>query len=207
MDLSKIEHDFTEEEQVDIKNYVTSGCYGLESLSKDESKIHSMFSLYMAGKTYLEISRIAGVKKNLVMFMSAKMRWHQQRMEYLRDIQKEMVKKIAETRVESLNFIASLVNFHHKYYGDKINQYLATGDAKHVEGVDLKSLSQYFKSMEMLEKIMNPVNVNTKSSPTININAGSGSEIKMNESSIEITPGKTGDILKALAKLKDENEE
>jgi hypothetical protein len=61
--------------------------------------------------------------------------------------------------------------------------------------------------MEMLEKIINPVNVNTKNSPTININAGSGSEIKMNENSIEINPGKTGDILKALAKLKDESKE
>jgi len=125
-------------------------------------------------------------------------------MEYLEDIQRQMTKKLSHTRIESLNFISDLINCHHKYYGDEINRYLQTNDRTIIENLDLKSLTQYFKSIEILEKILNPANV-TKgggSGTTININAA-GSKIDATDDSIEITPSNTGDILKALANLKD----
>ena len=130
----------------------------------------------MSGKTYIEISKISRVKKDLVLYMAAKMKWYEKRMEYLDDIQKNITKKVTETRVESLNFISSLINMHHKYYGDAINQYLRTGDRDIIDGLDLKQLTQYFKSIEMLEKILNPSNINRSggSNTTVNINAAGG---------------------------------
>ncbi len=207
MDLSKIDNDFTEEEAQRINTFVANGSVGLDTLVKDEHKVNALFGLYMAGKTYTEISKISRVKKDLVLYMSAKMKWYEKRMEYLDDIQNQMTQKLKNTRVQSLNFISDLINFHHKYYGDEINEYLRTNDRSIIDNLDLKALSQYFKSIEILEKILNPANVNrgSGSGATININAA-GSKVEATEDTIEITPkdNSTGDLLKALAKIKDE---
>jgi len=203
MDLTNIDNDFDEKEVERINTYVKHGCMGLETIVKDETKMASLFSLYMAGKTYTEIATIGGAKKNIVLYLSAKMRWYEKRMEYLSDIEKNMTKKMTETRIESMNFITSLIGFHHKYYGDEINKYMATNDRTIIDGLDLKSLGQYFKSIEILEKIMNPTNVRTGggSGATININAA-GADIKTDKDTIEITPSNTGNILQALADMK-----
>lgn len=209
MDLSKIDNDFQEDEVEKINTFVANGCIGLATLAADEFKINNMFSLYMQGRTYTEISKIAKVKKDLVLYMAAKLNWYEKRMEYINDIQIKMTGKLKNTRVESLNFIANLVQFMHKYYGDEFNQYLMTGDKTIIEELDLKMLNQYFKSIEVLEKLLNPSNVNRGgSNTTVNVNAPDGAEVKqVNESTLQITPGKTGDILKELSKMKDKEKE
>lgn len=208
MDIKKIDNDFTDTEADKLNTFVANGCIGLESLAKDEVRINSMFGLYMAGKTYTEISKITKTKKDLVLYMAAKMKWYDNRIEYLTDIQREMTSKLLNTRVESLNFITSLIGAHHKYYGDEVNEFLRTGDKTIMEDMDLKSLGQYFKSIEILERIINPSNVGGKGSgATININAA-GSQIKqVDEKTLEINPGTTGDILKALSDMKDKQKE
>lgn len=205
MDLSKIDNDFTDDEVERINTYVSNGCVGLENLVKDEHKINNLFALYMSGKTYTEVSKISRVKKDMVLYMAAKMKWYEKRMEYLDDIQKNITKKITETRTESLNFIASLISMHHRYYGDAINDYLKTGDRTIVDSLDLKQLTQYFKSIEILERILNPVNVNrgSGSNTTVNINTPGGKVEQVDDRTIEITPGNAGDALRALAELKD----
>jgi hypothetical protein len=205
MDLSKTDNDFTEEDVQRVNTFVSNGSVGLESIVKDEHKVNSLFGLYMAGKTYEEISKISRVKKDVVLYLSAKMKWYEKRMAYLEDIQRQMTKKLTYTRIESLNFISDLINCHHKYYGDEINKYLQTNDRTIIDNLDMKALGQYFKSIEILEKILNPTNTNrTGSGTTININAA-GSKVDANNDSIEITPSNTGDILKALANLKDKS--
>lgn len=205
MDLNKTDNDFTEDDIQRINTFVSNGSMGLESIVKDEHRINSLFGLYMAGKTYEEISKISRVKKDVVLYLSAKMKWYEKRMAYLEDIQRQMTQKLTHTRIESLNFISDLINCHHKYYGDEINKYLQTNDRTIIDNLDLKALGQYFKSIEILEKILNPTNTNRiGSGTTININAAN-SKIDANENSIEITPSNTGDILKALANLKDKS--
>ena len=211
MDLSTIDNDFKEDEVERINTFVANGCIGLETLAKDEHKITSMFSLYMQGRTYTEISKISKTKKDLVLYMAAKFNWYEKRMEYLNDIQNKITGKLTTTRIESLNFITNLVQFMHKYYGDEFNNYLMTGDKTIIENLDLKMLNQYFKSIEVLEKLLNPSNVTRGgSNTTVNVNAPDGAEVRqINENTLQITPGNTGDILKELSKLKDQkrNEE
>jgi hypothetical protein len=211
MDLEKNENDFTAKEQQSLDTFISNGCMGLDVLVQDEHKVNSMFSLYMAGKNYTEISKITKVKKDLVLYMSKKMTWYEKRMDYLDSIQNKIVHKLANTRTESLNFITDLINLHHKFYGEEINRYLQTGDRGIIEDLDLKPLAQYFKSIEILEKILNPTNVNPrgegKKGTTININTSGGEVKQVNEEVIEITSGTTGDILKKMAEIKDKQKE
>ena len=205
MDLTKIDNDFSEEEVETINTFVENGCIGLATLAKEEHKINNMFGLYMGGKTYIEISKVTKTKKNLVLYMAAKMGWYEKRITYIDEIQKSMTTKIKDIKVKSLNFTADLIEFHHKFYGDRIAQYMATGDRTVIDGLDLKSLNMYFKAIENLEKILNPTNVTRGggSGATININAA-GADVSMSDDTVEITPGNQGDILKALAKMKDD---
>lgn len=210
MDLTEIDNDFNEEEVEKINKYVSNGCIGLQPVVADDHKVNSMFGLYMAGKNYLEISKITRVKKDIVLYMSAKMRWYEKRIDYLDSLQSNITEKIKNTQIQSLNFIADLIAFHHKFYGEQIDEYMRTGDKTIVANLDMKQLSQYFKSIEILEKILNPANVQRGkgSSATININAA-GAEIKADEDTIEIKPTSHGDILRQLAeeKAKKKSEE
>ena len=208
MDLTKIEHDFEEKEVEKINTYVANGLIGLQSVIKDEHKVNAMFGLYMEGKTYTEISKVAKVKKDIVLYLSAKLKWYDQRMEYLEDIQNKMVQTLTTTKINSLNFIQTLITMQHKYYGDVINQYLMTGNRDLIDGLDLKQLTQYFKSIEILERTLNPTNVKTpKGGTTVNINTEGRTVKQIDDQTLEITPGAAGDVLRALAKHKDKKNE
>jgi hypothetical protein len=209
MDLSKIDNDFQDDEIERINTYVSNGCIGLESVVSDDNKISSMFALYMQGRTYTEISKISKTKKDIVLYLGAKFNWYEKRMEYINDIQNKITKKLVTTRVESLNFISNLIGFMHKYYGDEFNRFMITGDRDIIDNLDLKMLSQYFKSIEILEKLMNPANVKPpkSSGATVNINAPDGAEVRqLSDDTLEITPSNSGDILKKLAKMKENQE-
>jgi predicted phage tail protein len=206
MDLSKIDNDFEESEVEKINTFISNGCIGLSTLSADESKVNGMFALYMQGRSYTDISKTTKVKKDLVLYMSAKMNWYEKRMEHLNDIQKNIMTRLTDTKIQSLDFISNLITAQHKYYGDEISKFIMTGDRTVMENLDLKQLTQYFKSIEILEKILNPANVKKGggSSSIVNINAPDGAEIKkLDENTVEITPGGHGELLRKLSELKD----
>lgn len=206
MDLTSIKNDFSDQEKKELETYTQNGCIGLDKIIYDQAKIESMFSLYMSGKTYNEISRITRVKRDIVLYMAAKLRWYDKRTDYLEGVQKEVTKKLISTKIESVNFITDLITAQHKYYGAEIEKFLETGDRTIIDSLDLKQLSQYFKSLEVLEKLVNPSNVKT-SGPTINVNSND-TEVKVKGTTVEINPNtKTAGILKALADLKKEKEE
>ena len=210
MDLSNIDNDFEEEDVERINKFVANGSIGLATLSGDEAKINGMFALYMQGRTYTNISKTTKVKKDLVLYMAAKMNWYEKRMEHLNDIQNNITKRLTDTKTQSLDFITNLITAQHKYYGDEIDKFLMTGDRTVMDGLDLKQLTQYFKSIEILEKIINPANIKpgSGSKATVNINAPDGAEVRqLDDNTVEITPGNTGAILKALSKMKDEKKD
>lgn len=204
MDLTKIEHDFSPEECERIKLYTRNGLIGLESVVSDETKVHNMFGLYMSGKTYAQISNAAGVKKDIVLYLSAKLRWHEKRMDHINDIQRNVANKIAETKIKSVDFITDLISFHHKYYGESISKYMVTGDKTAMEDIDMKFLTQYFKSIEVLEKLINPSNVKTSTNITIK----GDNDVKIDKDSIEISSSSsTGKMLEMLAEIKKQKSE
>jgi hypothetical protein len=200
MDLTNIDHDFTDDEIYKIKTYTQNGMIGLESVVSDETKLHNMFSLYMAGRGYGHIASAVGVKKDIVLYLAAKLRWYEKRIEHINNIQRNVANKIAETKIKSVDFITDLINFHHKYYGESIDKFMLTGDKTIVEDIDMKFLTQYFKSIEVLEKLVNPANVKQSTNITIK----GDSDVKIDKDSIEISSStSTGKMLEMLAEIKN----
>jgi len=201
-DLTKIgTEDMSEEEKTSLQDFVKNGCPGL--LKTTESNIFSWFELYMAGKTYSEISTLTHSKRDLILYMSNKSGWYEKRMTYYEDLVYNMTKKMSQVKLDSMNTVSTAITALGRYYGDKFNKYLSSKDSKIIEDIDTKMLSQYYKSMEALEKIMgNAGKKPGESTPLVNVNMNGGTIERTGENSVEITDESASSILEALVKYK-----
>lgn len=199
--------DFTEEEKEALADYRKNGCPGLTKLT--DTQAFQWFELYMSGKTYSEIAQITRQKRDLILYVSAKAKWHEHRMRYYGDMSRNILKKYEQTRIESVNTVATGISALNKYFGKKFHKFIQTGDESVVENMDTKLLSQYYKSIETLNKIVgasieDPEKV---SKPLVNINMSGGKVTQTDENTLEIeTEKQASDILKILAKNKKKND-
>lgn len=199
--------DLNEEETSSLENYIKNGCPGLTSL--EDTQVFKWFELYMSGKSYSEIASITKSKKDLIVYVSYKSRWLEKRNEYYSSIAQSMTTKITNIRTESINTVATIVSSLNKYFGKKFDQYLATNDDTIIENIDSKVLEKYYKSLEILEKVVNPTSKDvSKSTTPVNINIGSNASLQQSDDSsvnisIEEDPSK---LLKKLAEQKKNKE-
>jgi hypothetical protein len=202
MEVTKFSEDLSEEEQVSLQNYISNGCPGLVKI--DDTKVFKWFELYMSGKSYSEIATITREKKDLIVYIAHRGKWHEKHMQYYADIASNLTNKIKKVKLESANTVATAITALGKYYGDQFNKYLLTNDSSIIANMDTKTLAQYYKSIEVLDKMMSP---NSGSSgdgggPSVNINVGSNAKIEQkDDKTVEITTDEAaGDLIKALAK-------
>lgn len=200
-----IQHDFTEEELESLENWVSNNKPGIHSL--DDTKVFQWFKLYMAGKSYSEISKITNSKKDLVLFISKRQDWFGKKNEYYKDISINMLQKYKEAKMESLNTMTSMVSAMNKYFGKKFDKYLKDNNEKEIESIDTKMLAQYHKITESLDKIMGELAGDSKpddknKTPLVNINMHGNAKIKqVDENTIEVESGEKEEVQKILASL------
>lgn len=199
MDLTKIEHDFNEEQQESLQDYIKNGKPGLVSVK--DTDIFKWNELYMSAKSYEEIAKITNSKRDLILYMSAKGNWCSKRLAYYENIADNMREKLKQTKLNSINTVSSAVNGLGKYFDEKFNKFISTKDKSIIENIDTKLLAQYYKSMEVLEKIVGEAaNRGGDSGTNVNINVGSSATVEqVDDQTIEITDDTAGDILKYLA--------
>lgn len=201
MEVTKFSEDLSEEEQVALQSYISNGCPGLTKI--DDTKVFKWFELYMAGKSYSEIAAITKEKKDLIVYIAHRGKWHEKHMQYYADIANNLTNKLKKVRLESANTVATAITALGKYYGDQFNKYLLTNDGSIIANMDTKTLAQYYKSIEVLDKMMSPSSGGEgSSSPSVNINVGSNAKIEQkDDKTVEITTDEAaGDLIKALAK-------
>jgi hypothetical protein len=155
----------------------------------------------MSGKSYMEIATLCNTRKDLVLYIANKLKWHEKRMSYYSDLSTTLVSKTQAVKVESASTIASMVSAMNLYFGDKFINYLKTKDSKHIEGIDTKMLTNYYKSLEVLEKLMG--GSTDSKNPSVNINVGSSATVEQtNDNTVTVTDNSAKEILSALAKYK-----
>lgn len=198
--------DLNEEEKKSLLNYIENGCPGLTKL--EDAQVFKWFELYMSGKTYSEIAQITRSKKDLVMYVSYRSKWLEKRTEYFTSITQNMTNKITNIRTESINTVATIVSSLNKYFGKKFDEYLITNDEAIIENIDGKILEKYYKSLEILEKVVNPTSKDSNRSPSpVNINISSGASLQQSsDSSLEISiDDEPSEILKKMAQQKKQD--
>jgi len=144
--------DMSESEKESLAKFKTRGHPGIHKIN--DAVVYKMFNLYLAGRTYSEISQVTKEKKDLVLYLSSRFDWFKIKMEYLLSLNNNLVAKVSKTRLESINFLTNLMTLNHKYYSKQIDKYLMSGDDKVFESLNLKPLEKYMKAIDVLEKLM-----------------------------------------------------
>lgn len=199
MNLQKFSEDFSVEESKALADYISNGCPGLSKITDD--KTFSWFQLYLSGKTYSEIAEITGDKRDLILYISNKLKWNEKRLKYYDDISSNITTKVSQAKIESMNTISTIVSGLNKYYEDIFNKYLKTKDKSIIDALDTKLLTQYHKSLDSLSDLMFD-KAKDKKAPTVNVNIGSSAEIKkVDDNTIEVKDKSNilSDLLTALS--------
>ena len=193
--------DISPEERRSLQDYIDNGRPGL--VKTTESDIFKWFEMYMSGKTYTEIAKVNGVRKDLVVYMSNKMKWFDKKMEHYSDLASSLSMKSAAMKLETANTLHSIVMRLSKYYNDKMAR--SSVDPTIVDTLDTRLMQQYNKSIEMFNKVMGDSSKPDSSepkNPLVNINMTGGSIKQIDDDTIEITDEMAGDLLKTLAGMK-----
>jgi hypothetical protein len=208
MDVANLPEDLSSEEKRSVTEFVTNGCPGLVKI--DDTKVFKWFELYMSGKSYSEIALLTKDKKDLIMYVSCRSRWHDKRMEYYRDMSTAFAQKLKTAKLASANTVVNAITALSKYHDKKFNEFLINNDHSIIDNLDTKVLGQYYKSLEMLDKLMRPDGEEEKEpkAPTVNIHVPSNSTVTMEgEDTVKInSDDAAGELLKALSKYQRSNE-
>ena len=162
----------------------------------------------MSGKTYAEIAYITKAGQDLIMYLSYKSKWMEHRFKHYENISLNLLDKIQQVKLDTANNLVTIIKALGKYCEAKYNKYLSTNDSGVVEGIDTKIVTQYFKSIELLDKISkeeDPENDKKPKQPLVNIHMGLGAAASISHAdpkTLEITDQTAGELVKALASMK-----
>lgn len=200
-------NDFTQKDLEVIQAYQERGLEGVGIV--DEKKLGSMLEMYLSGKTYRQISAAIQIKKEIVLYMSYKYNWFLIRQDYLTDMEQSMRGRVMEAKIVNQDFLLQLQAMWQKKIGTKINKYLATDNEEFANEIDLKEVSHYLKTVEMLHKLGGEKVSTDNNRPMVGVNPGDGVTIvRTGENEIEITPKSkaVSDALKMFADSRREEE-
>lgn len=183
-----------------VNDYVTKGRPGFLDVTEADAK--KMFDLYLVGQTYRQIAGITRTPRALVMYLSQKIQWFDRRQEYLVELEASKYTRIVEAKLMHQDLMLRYVSALHKKIGGQLNGYMATGDDKTLEKVNLKEMELLMKAMASLDKsIATPV----APGPLVGISMPDGGTMtRTGENTIEITPKEksTEGMLKKFADMR-----
>jgi len=211
LDLSSLPQDMTREEREQLAAYIGNGLPGI--LRIQQGDVFKLFELYMAGKTYAEIATITKFQKDIILYLAYKSRWLDHRMKHYEDISLNILEKVKQVRMDSANNLIAMTQALGQYLGQRYNKYLSTKDSNVIEGIDKKISDQYFKALDLMDKILNTDGENPnkqikQQTPLVSINMGSSNATvkQVDEKTLEISDQTAGELLKSLAELKKSTE-
>jgi len=192
--------DLTAEQQMVLTKFQEAGLPGIGRVS--EASIFQWFNLYLAGKSYDEISDLTKSELAPILFMATKFGWLERKMGHYNGIAAKLDDRVKAVKLESAEFVLDIITMLHRSLGTKVTEYLQTGNREILKEVNLGVLDKYFKSIDALSKLMDkPLATPQLPVPQapITINMGDGTIEKKEDGSIEITAKSS---LKDIAKKK-----
>ena len=201
--------DMTPQEIEKLEAFVEEGLPGISKVTPET--IERMAGMYLAGKTYGQVSNITRVPKAAVMYLARRDNWFAVRQDYLQDLDERMKVRVAEAKLMSQDFMVELLQTFQKKIGKKMQRYLATDNEDIANEINLKDIATYIKTMEALNKSMGDYRSGDGSNQPspVGINLGEGVTVSKNQDgTVEITPKQkaVGEILKQFADNRREDE-
>lgn len=198
------ETDITSRELINIAKFKEEGLPGLAAVAQNEVTLTKALDLYMSGKTYHQISKIVGVKQEVILYLGHKFNWYQTKMQQLEILDANIKERILQAKLMNQDFVLQIQQFFLKKIGRKMTRFMASGDEEMADSVNKKDLEMYMKSVDLLDKISSE-KIPAGSRPAVGLNLGDGVTVrKIGENEVSITPrNKTiGEMLSELANSK-----
>lgn len=199
--------DFSDRDMRNIQRYVDEGLPGIATVDAD--KMARIMDMYLSGKTYRQIAQTMSMDKAMVLYLSHKFNWFIVRREYLVELESLIRNRIIESKIVQQDFLLQLTQMWEKKIGTNIKKYLATDNEEFANNIDLKEVDKYLKTVEILHRLGSEKSAGGSGTPAVGLNVGDGVTIvKKSDNEVEITPKSKaiGDVLKALADERRENE-
>ena len=195
------ETDLSERDLAKVKEFVAEGMPGLAKLG--ESDFHRMAEMYMHGSTYQQIQSSLKVPKALVYYLSHTYGWYPARREYLEEIQTKIKSRVSDSKLSSQDFLLLAIQAYQKKLGKRLQDYLASDDSAHADGINLKEIDKLIKLIETLQSLDSDNKKSGNKTPAIGLNVGDGATIeRAGDNKLVITPtvnAQLGSILKKFA--------
>jgi len=167
-----------------VAQFVAKGRPGFFEVNEEDAK--KMFDLYLNGQTYRQIAGIMRVSRPLVMYISKNVQWYDRRQEYMVELEGSKHVRIVETKLMHQDLMLRYVSALHKKIGAQLNSYMATGNDKTLEEVNLKEMELLMKAMTSLDK---SIAVPLAPAPLVGISMPDGGTMtRTGDNTIEITP-------------------
>lgn len=202
-DLSKSERDM-------LRSFKDNGMPGLARIT--EEQMVKMKEMYLSGASYSSISTSFRVKKAVVLFLSEKGRWLEERAERAQENIKVIREIVPYIQNDNVVFLAEISEFFKQYYRKKIEEYNRSGDDRIVQTTSLNALEKYLKCFKLLQEAVDGKGGNGENkNPMVHLHLGENSNVVVSDSGSnpESTKEneKLSEALKILAELRKKKEE
>lgn len=116
-----------------------------------------LFQLYLQGHDCDEIRRLRP-NFSLGQIVEARVegQWDMRRQEHVQRLMRATQEKVAQTQLESVEYICNLVAAHHRLQGDKLKRFLMSGDPKDLGDAGITSFKQYKEVLATLRELLKP---------------------------------------------------
>lgn len=199
--------DMTNYDVMKLNAYMDAGLPGVSSI--DDLKLSRIMELYLAGKTYRQVSKITGIKKDIILYLSHKFNWYVVKREYFNELETHLKDRIIDAKLVSQDFLLQLMEFWQVRIGKNMDRYMSTGNDEHANEINPKDIDKYLKTVELLYKLNSESKIGNEKAPAVGLNLGDGVTIERDgNNKVTITPKERtiGDMLKKFADFRREEE-
>jgi hypothetical protein len=193
-----------------LRSFKDNGMPGLARIT--EEQMVKMKEMYLSGASYSSISTSFRVKKAVVLFLSEKGRWLEERAERAQENIKVIREIVPYIQNDNVVFLAEISEFFKQYYRKKIEEYNRSGDDRIVQTTSLNALEKYLKCFKLLQEAVDGKGGNGENkNPMVHLHLGENSNVVVSDSGSnpESTKEneKLSEALKILAELRKKKEE
>lgn len=182
--------DLTQSEIDKVNNYKEQGMPGLAEIN--DTKMYRMLELYLSGSTYTQIASMLRIKKVIILYLAESGGWFTAKQEYENEVKEKIKNSVVYAKLRNAEFMLLLVQAWRKKVSNKLELYLSTNDAAHMDDVDLKEVAALMKAIEMVNDLDNTGKGSNGKQPAIGLNLGAGVIVeKTGENQVSITPKDT----------------
>lgn len=196
-DLSKSERDM-------LRSFKDNGMPGLAKTTDEQ--VVKMKEMYLNGASYTSIANAFRIKKAIILFLSEKGRWLEERSERANENLKVIQEVIPYIQNDNIVFLAEVSEFFKQYYRKKIEEYNRSGDDRIVQTTSLNGLEKYLKCFKLLQESVEGKTLDTPKNPMVHLHLGENSNVVVSEGT-EKENEKLSEALKILAELRKKKEE